>query len=191
MFKDLLTKTRSYRNFDSTVTYTKEDMEYLISLTRLTPSAANKQPLKYAYAYKKEDCDKIFPLLSWAGYLEEKPPYDNNVPTAYILICFDTEISTTTCEMDAGICAQTIVLGAMEKGIGACMLGSMKKDEIKKIFNLPEHIVPRLIVALGKPKETVEIVDAKDGDIKYYRDGKEKHFVPKRTLEEILLPEIK
>ena len=45
-----------------------------------------------------------------------------------------------------------------------------------------------LIVALGKPDEKVVITDVpKDGDIGYYRDEDDVHYVPKRRLEDIVL----
>ena len=187
MFFDLVKATRSFRNFDSSYRLNDETLRSLIELCRYTPSTANLQSIKFAYACTEELCEEIFPILGWAGYIKEnKPPYDNNVPAGYILLCYDTDISQEI-EIDAGICAQTIVLGAMDKGIGACMIGSFDKEKISKIFSLPNHIKPRLVIALGRPKESVEIVDCVNGDIKYYRESKEKHIVPKRTLDEILL----
>ncbi len=186
MFKDLVKATRSFRNFDPSVRIDDETMQELIELCRYTPSTANKQSIKFAYANSEEACAKIFAQLGWAGYLQDKPPYNGNVPVAYILVCYDTDIAPEL-EIDAGICAQTIVLGAMDKGIGACMLGNFKKAEITEIFVLPDHIKPRLVIALGRPAETVEIVDIKDGDVKYYREGYGKNIVPKRTLAEIML----
>lgn len=187
MFSELVKATRSYRNFDPTVRISDEQLNSLIELCRYTPSTANSQSIKFAYANSEEACEKVFSILGWAGYLTDKPPYDGNVPAAYILLCYDTSICKEI-EIDAGICAQTIVLGAMDMGFGACMLGSFNKEKAAEIFALPEHIKPRLVIALGRPKETVEVVEMKDGDVKYYRDGKEKHFVPKRPLSEIMLP---
>ena len=190
MFLDLVKATRSFRNFDSNCRLSDEIMQELIELCRYTPSTANSQSIKFAYACSESACEKVFPLLGWAGYIKEnKPPYDGNVPAGYILVCYDTDISPEI-EIDAGICAQTIVLGAMDKGIGACMIGSFDKQKMSELFKLPANIKPRLMIALGKPKETVEIVDIKDGDVKYYRDGKEKHFVPKRTVSELTLPKL-
>lgn len=187
MFSDLVKATRSFRNFDPTYRLSDEVMLSLIELCRYTPSTANKQSIKFAYAVSEESCANIFTLLGWAGYIKDnKPPYDGNVPAGYILICFDTDISTEI-EIDAGICAQTVVLGAMDMGIGACMIGSFNKQKVTELFNLPANIKPRLMIALGRPKETVEIVDIKDGDVKYYRDGKYKHIVPKRTTDELII----
>lgn len=187
MFSELVKATRSYRNFDPACRLSDEQLQGLIELCRYTPSTANKQAIKFAYANSEKACAKVFELLGWAGYLTDKPPYNGNVPSAYILVCFDNSIAPDI-EIDAGICAQTVVLGAMDSGIGACMLGNFNKEKMAEVFKLPEHIKPRLIIALGRPKETVEIVDIKDGDVKYYRDGYEKNIVPKRTLNELMLP---
>lgn len=191
MFSELVKKTRSYRNFDNSVRLNAEELTRWIDLCRFAPSSANKQPLKFAYAFRREDCARILPHLGWAGYLTEKPPCPGKEPAAYILICNDTSISPNCPDTDVGICAQIIVLAAMESGIGACMLGSINKTALSGVFSLPETVVPRLIIALGAPAEKVVLTEAVDGAIKYYRDEAKTHYVPKRPLSEILLPEIK
>lgn len=187
MLYDLIYKTRSYRNFKSSVKYSKDQIEDIINLCRFTPSTANRQSVKFAFACDDELCGKVFPLLHWAGYLSEKPPYNGNVPTAYILLCCDLNIAENPIEIDVGICAQTIVLGAMEQGIGACMIGSFDKKKMSNLFGLSDNLYPRLIIALGEPNEKIVITDIKDGDIKYYRDEDKTHYVPKRTLEELII----
>ena len=191
MLLDLLKKARSYRNFDPSVTYTADDMKGLINLCRFAPSSVNRQPLRFAYAFKKEDCARIFPHTGWAAMIKtNKPPLPGNEPTAYILICYDTDFVQDSPDADVGIYAQTIVLGAMEKGIGACMIGSINKPALAEIFGLPANIMPRLIIALGAPNEKIVLTEAKDGETNYYRDADNTHYVPKLPLEEILLPEI-
>jgi hypothetical protein len=45
-----------------------------------------------------------------------------------------------------------------------------------------------LVIALGEPVETVEIVPVgEDGSIRYYRDEQGVHYVPKRSVEEIMV----
>ena len=43
----------------------------------------------------------------------------------------------------------------MEKGIGACMIGSINKPALAEIFARPPHIAPRLVIALGAPNEKI------------------------------------
>ena len=191
MLLDLLKKARSYRNFDPSVTYTADDMKDLINLCRFAPSSVNKQPIRFAYVYKKEDCARIFPYLGWAAKIQKnKPPLPGNEPTAYILICYDTNFTQNSPDADVGIYAQTIVLGAMEKGIGACMIGSINKPALAEIFALPANILPRLVIALGAPNEKIVLTEAENGKTDYYRDEENTHYVPKLPLAEILLPEM-
>ena len=89
--------------------------------------------------------------------------------------------------IDEGIAGQTILLGAVEKGLGGCFLGNIKREEIARIIALPENMKIDYLIAIGKPKETVVLEDVKEDDIKYYRDEEGVHHVPKRTMEDILL----
>ena len=38
--------------------------------------------------------------------------------------------------------------------------------------------------------EKVEMVEMKDGDVRYYRDEAQTHYVPKRSLNEVIVKEI-
>jgi nitroreductase len=81
-----------------------------------------------------------------------------------------------------------MLLGAVEKGLGGCMLGNFDKEELNKALSLPETMSPQLIIAIGKPDEKVVLVDTSDdGSTKYYRDENDIHYVPKRKLEDILI----
>ena len=88
-----------------------------------------------------------------------------------------------------GITAQTIMLSAVEKGYGGCMMLSFERTALCRILNLDlEHAFPELVLALGKPKEQVEIVPVgEDGSTTYYRDENQVHYVPKRQLKDVLL----
>ena len=86
-----------------------------------------------------------------------------------------------------GITAQTILLAAAEKGLGGCMIGNFSPEKLSAALSLPESLIPMLVVALGKPDETVIITEVTDGNTKYYRDDNDVHYVPKRKLEDIVL----
>lgn len=189
MFKDLVMRNRTYRGYDESVAIDRETLLELVDLTRYTAASANLQPLKYFVASDKEIVDKIQPLTKWAGALSHlNLPYPGTRPTAFIVICQDNSISAATGMLkDVGIVAQTITLGATEKGLGCCMIGSFELAALKELLSLPEHIEPKLVIALGKPAETIVLTDAEDGKTTYYRDENGVHYVPKRKLDDILL----
>ncbi len=186
MFKDLIRRCRSYRRFYQDYGIEEILLRELVSLARLSASAANLQPLKYMLSYQTSKNNLIFPALSWAGYLKDWPgPEKGERPSAYIIILGDKTIAKTF-EYDCGIAAQSILLGAVEKGLGGCMLGAIDRDLFRKNLNIPQQYDILLVIALGKPKEKVVIEESK-GDIKYYRDKDNTHHLPKRPLDEIIL----
>ncbi len=186
--KELVLKNRSYRRFYEDTVVDKSVLCELIDLARLTPSAANKQPLKYYISFTKEKNNIIFPKLAFAGYLKDwNGPEKGERPSAYIVILRDRNIPYP-CEIDHGIAAQTIMLAAVEKGLGGCMIAAVKKNELHKELELKDNFEILLVLALGKPKEIVKLTDVdSSGDIRYYRDEFQTHFVPKRSLQEIII----
>lgn len=188
MIKDLITKSRSYRRFFQEVAIDRRILRELVELARLSPSAANLQPLKYILCCEPKKNALIFQHLGWAGYLKDWPgPAEGEKPSAYIIILGDTEI-TRSFGCDHGIAAQSILLGAAEKGFGGCMVGTIKREELRKTLDIPSRYEILLVLALGKPKETVVLEPVgRDGDIKYWRDKKGVHHVPKRPLDELIL----
>ena len=68
------------------------------------------------------------------------------------------------------------------------MIGSVKRKKLRQALSIPNHLEILLVIALGKPMEEVviETVGA-DQSIKYWRDGKDVHHVPKRSLDEIVV----
>jgi len=188
MFKDLVRSNRSYRRFDEAAIVEHKTLEELVELARLSASAANRQPLKYILSCARAPNASIFAQLAWAGYLQEwKGPAEGERPGAYIIILGDTKI-TGDFNCDHGIAAQSILLGAVEKGLGGCILGSIRRDELRAALNIPEHLEILLVLALGKPAEQVVVEDVgPNGDIKYWRDADGVHHVPKRPLSDLII----
>ncbi len=190
MLKDLLKSSRSYRSFDETVKITPEQLADWVDCVRYAPSSINLQMLKFCAVTDETLCARLLDGTRWAGKIKDmKLPPDGHAPVAYIVICADKDVVPTAenFDKDVGICAQTIMLAAAEAGFGGCMLGSFAPDAVKEILELEENLVPKLVLALGKPDERVELVDeANDGGVTYYREGGI-HYVQKRKLENILI----
>ena len=188
MLENLLKKSRSIRSFEPGKKVPREVLLKMIELTRLCPSSANLQALKFRPVTDSTECKKIFGAIKWAGYLPEGTlPPKGHESTSYIVICLDKNIASNVSAFnkDTGICAQTMMLCAAELGFGGCMIGSFDKKAVSCALSLSENLEITLVLALGVPDEKPVIVDS-TGDINYYRrDGVQ--FVPKRTLDEIII----
>lgn len=190
-FKHLVERSRSFRRFDQSHQIKMEELLALIEISRFTPSAANRQPLRYYLSTEPSMNAAIFQTLAWAAYLPDWPgPAEGERPTAYIVVCVDTNVAKDWW-CDDGIAAQTIILGAVHKGLGGCMIGAIKHEELRTLLEIPPHLKVRLVLALGKPEEEVRIdpVGA-DGSIRYWRDQEGVHHVPKRAISELVMMHI-
>jgi len=188
MLRDLIARNRSYRRFHEEVDVTLATLRELVDLARLSASAKNFQPLKYMLSCDRQRNALIFPNLVWARFLTNWPgPSEGERPSGYIVILGDTEISRFW-DYDAGIAAQSILLGATEKGLGGCMIANVDREGLRRALEIPRRYEILLVVALGKPKEKV-VIDTvgADRDTKYWRDNKGVHHVPKRPLNEVII----
>ena len=188
MLMDLICKNRSYRRFDNTHKLTRACLEGLVEAARLSASAANLQVLRFFLAHEEKALQSIFPHLKWAGYMPDwDGPEPPEQPTGYIVILSPPGASKYYL-LDTGIVSQSILLAATEQGLGGCMFASFQPEALHKELNLPKEYEIILVIALGKPAETVQVdpLDA-SGNVKYHRDAEGVHHVPKRALKDLLL----
>ncbi len=188
MLEDLIVRNRSCRRFFQDHAVDIATLRELVDLARLSASAANLQPLRYILSCEPKRNEQIFEHLGWAGYLKDWPgPDKGERPAAYIVILLDTATSKTP-GCDHGIAAQSIMLGATEKGLGGCMIASIQRNRLRQVLDIPRKYEILLVLALGRPKEEVRIEKVGEGgDIQYWRDRDGIHHVPKRSLDEIIL----
>lgn len=185
--KTLILRNRSFRRFEESFEISRADLLDMIDAARLSASGRNAQPLKYFLSNTPEMNELIFPNLAWAGYLTDWPgPAPGERPSAYIVQLHDTSLASNFF-CDDGIAAQSILLTAVEKGLGGCIIASVKKEALSLVLHLPEHLKIIQLIALGKPAENVVIEKMKEGDIKYWRDENGTHHVPKRTVNELVV----
>jgi nitroreductase len=189
MLRDLIRNNRSYRRFWQQVPIEAETLRELVDLARLSASAGNMQPLRYILSCNPEKNALIFPSLAWARYIENWPgPPVGERPSAYVIVLEDKQLDHPL-HCDHGIAAQSILLGATEKGLGGCIIGAINKLNLRNVLSIPVRYDILLVIALGKPKENVVVEMLQpEGSIKYWRDGEGVHHVPKRSLDDIILP---
>ena len=188
MIEELVLKNRSYRRFQQEVAISLDTLRELVNLGRLSATGRNMQPLKYYLSWEPERNAVIFAHLGWAFHLKDWPgPDEGERPSAYVVILRDTEVSDVA-NCDHAIAAQSILLGAVEQGLGGCIIGSIKRDKLREALEIPGRYEVLVVLALGKPKETV-VLDTVDssGDIKNWRDAEGVHHVPKRRTKDVII----
>ncbi len=188
---ELVLKNRSYRSYVSDFAVTAEDLRALIACARLCPASANRQMLRYRLCADPAAMEKVLKHTKWAAALPDLhfPPAGHEPPAA-IVICHDKTVapSENASATDVGIAAQTILLAAAEKGLGGCMIGNFGRADLQADLGLPQHILPVLVVAIGKPDERIVLETLAAGaPTVYYRDGDGVHHVSKRAMEDILV----
>lgn len=185
MIEDLVKKNRSYRRFYEDRKISRETLAELVDIARNTPSAANRQPVRYKLVCDEKTNAEVFECLGWAGYLKEwDGPVPGERPAAYIILATSKQAKA---ECDEGIIGQTMLLAAAERGFGGCFLGNVNRDKLAEIISLPDDMKIDYCIAFGYPKEKVVLEDIPaDGDIKYYRDSKQVHHVPKIRIEDVI-----
>lgn len=183
--KELVASNRSYRRFSNDRRPTKDELLEMIDCARLSASAGNLQRLRFSVVFAENECEAIFENIAFAAYFGSWRPRKEEAPGAYVVIWSASEPDTNLA-IDAGIAAQSILLSARSMGFGGCLFRSFKKNELVKALG-KNGVVPVIVIALGVPAETVVITDVKDDNIKYYRDENGVHYVPKRSLSDIII----
>jgi len=190
--KELILKTRSYRRFYQEERISIATLVELVDLARLTASAKNMQPIRYIISNNTLINKKIFSCLSWAGYLSDwNGPKEGEQPSGYIIMLRDNTITKDN-YCDHGLAAQSIMLGATEKGYGGCIIAAINKEKLSNFLDIAENLEVLLVLALGRPKETIILDVLQKGEShKYWRDDKGNQHVPKRLIEDIILNQYK
>jgi nitroreductase len=187
-FRELMERNRSRRKFDESRPVSADDLVELVDLVRFMPSGRNLQPLKYIVTADPAQCAEIFPLLGWAGYLADwKGPAEGERPTGYIIMLLDKDLSDTP-HCDHGIACQSLMLGAVDKGFGGCIIATVNRKKLAALFDIPDRFEILMVLALGVPAQEVVLESLpSDGSIKYWTGEDGRHHVPKRGLDEILV----
>lgn len=181
---EALLNRRTIRKF-SRIPVSKKYLRELINYARLAPFAANVQGLRYKIVTERDLTDRIFSNVKWAGYLPKGTPSPDERPPAYIAVLGDTAVKDSF-ETDAGAAILSIMLGAMDFGLGACQLGAIRRKDIASILDIDSRYSLLYMVALGYPaQESKECPYKKDP--KYFYDENMVLNVPKLSIDDILL----
>jgi nitroreductase len=124
-------------------------LEELLEAAVWAPSGGNCQPWAFVCVTDPAVVKKICTVT----------PGIFQVPKALICVCSDAikgrSISGPMGEMiqcyNCGMAAQNIMLRAYDQGLGSCVIASFNGTALRVLLELPEHIVPRLLLVVGYP----------------------------------------
>jgi hypothetical protein len=131
------------------------------------------------------EADVVLKHIRLGGALPELHlPFAGTEPRAFVVIC-STVPDSHYVSVDLGIVAQSMLLRATEMGLGGICIGAFDHAEIKEAFGLKYD--PLLVLAIGRPKEHIELKECSEGDVlTYYREG-DVHYVPKIKVDDLII----
>ena len=137
---------RRYSNED----VKEEDLNKILEAGRIAPTSHNNQPQRIYVVRSEEAKEKLMkdfaynykaPCYLVCGYNEEeawKNPLDNNKDSG---------------EVDISIVITHMMLMAEELGLGACWIGRITPELVKKNLNIPENVKVVAVLSLGYHRE--------------------------------------
>ena len=133
---------------------TQAQMEQMVDAARWAPSASNKQPWLFAYALRDD--------ANWAAFSTIPNEFNRRWclnAGALIVLLSDTEASPGKHSFDAGCAWGYLALEAHAMGLATHAMGGFSAEEARKVLNLPEHLVPECVIAVGKRADASTLPD--------------------------------
>lgn len=186
--EDAIKRRRSIRSFkDKQVAHAK--LEKMVKAAQLAPSTRNQQPSEFVIVDQMELERQLFTHTHWAGGVDWQPS-EQERPRAYILILVNKQVKSENYEHDVGLAAAHICLQAVAEGLATCLLGSIEREPVRELLDIPPTRLIDLAIAIGYPDQEAVVEDREEAEGKgdataYWRDKQGTFHVPKRKLEEI------
>lgn len=126
-----------------------EQLRELVEAAARAPSGGNSQPWTFIIIREQGRLSRV----------RAAAPGISGVPAAVVVICLDRlktdwDLDMGLDEMDLlslGAALENLLLAAHDRGLGACAIGSFHIPSVRSIVSLPQHLEPKLLVALGHP----------------------------------------
>jgi nitroreductase len=128
----------------------------LLEAAMAAPSAVKKDPWHFIVIRQRQTLDKMVAFMPNAQMLKQA--------TAAFVVCGDITRAHDQQEsymlQDLSAAVENILLAANAMGIGTCWLGvhprTDRMNNIRKLFKLPDNIIPMCGIAIGWPAEELK-----------------------------------
>ena len=181
----LLLHNRSYRGFVKEHVVHRRQLDAMIAVNTRVASSVNLQRLRFRPVVKGPEADLVNKHIRMGrGLPHLQLPFPGTEPEAFIVVC-STVAENPGIDIDLGISLQSMLLKAVEMGLGGLIIRNFDREPLREALALPFE--PVCVLAVGKPAERIELVPVHEGeDLGYYRrDGI--HYVPKLTAEDLTI----
>ncbi|MFX1573194.1 MAG: nitroreductase family protein [Promethearchaeota archaeon] len=128
-FLNFIKSRRSIRAYQDKSIPEKE-IEMILEAGRWTPSASNRQPWQFILIRNKETLKKMAQATGYGWFIAEA--------AFAIAIIGKKRTSRKWYIIDTSLVSMNMMLMAWSLGIGTCWIGSMKKEQVKKLLELNE-----------------------------------------------------
>ena len=132
---------------------TPAQMEQLVDAARWAPSASNKQPWHFAYALRDD--------ANWQAF--SQIPNEANrrwcLNGGALLVVLSDKTASGKHSFDTGCAWGYLALQAHAMGLATHAMGGFSADEARKVLNLPEHLVPECVIAVGRRGDAASLPD--------------------------------
>jgi CO dehydrogenase/acetyl-CoA synthase beta subunit/nitroreductase len=174
---------RSIRKYTSKV-ISKKLLTELLKAGMSAPSAGNKRPWHFIIIDDHKIMDKIPEFHPYSWMLKDAQ--------VSILVCGDKQINKydESWIHDCSAATENILIAANAKGLGAVWLGIFPKEErvkgIRQLIELPKHIVPFSLIALGYPAEKKSPANRYDETRVHYNGWQYNMNIQHKAMTELL-----
>jgi len=175
--KETIEKRRAYRSLDP-VEITRDLIEDLANMAKLTMSCGNKQPWQFVFVYDKEVLKELFTVLSEGNKWVEKASMIIGVFSEPENDCMIGERLYYL--FDTGMATAFLVLRATELGLVAHPIAGFKETPAKEILGIPKKMRLITLVIVGKHSETINPVLSDSMKVG------EKQRPPRKSIDEFI-----
>ena len=182
---DLLLRNRSYRGYYKDFVVSEEMLRRIVSVNSRIPSARNQQVLRFRLVTKGAEAEAVLANIRLGNaHPEWHLPLPGTEPEAFIIVC-SCQPESRLVSIDLGISLQSMLLKAVEMGLGGIIVQAFNKVRISQALQLPYE--PLVVLAIGKPAERVELVPIRENESHAYYRENGIHRVPKIPADQLII----
>lgn len=181
----LLLKNRSYRGYNKEYVVHRRQLDSIVSVNTRIASGMNAQRLRFHLITKSDESGIVLKHIKLGSALPELHlPIPGTEPEAFIVVCCEGE-ENPIIDIDLGISLQSMLLKAVEIGLGGIIVRNYNKIELQKELGL--SLNPIAVLCVGKPADKIELKEIRESESHSYYRADGVHIVPKVIIDDLLI----